>query len=126
MNHTISKIVGELFHRKYKLDSHVDTTISGKNCVIIKYKDRSCEVSFFLEKYTPMKDILIVSAATGFTSANGRNYMLVFHEALYMPNMRYTLINPNHCRHFGAKVQDNTYHEDCPMSIEIPDGEFAA
>ena len=28
--------------------------------------------------YTSMKDIPIVSAATGFTSANGRNYILVF------------------------------------------------
>ena len=40
--------------------------------------------------------------------------------------MRHTLINPNQCRHFGAKVQDNPYHENCPMSIESPDGEFAA
>ena len=73
-----------------------------------------------------MKDIPIVSAATGFTSANFRNYILVFHEALYMPDMRNTLINPNQCRHFGAKVQNNPYHEECPMSIESPDGEFAA
>ena len=28
--------------------------------------------------YTSIKDIPIVSAATGFTSANGRNYILVF------------------------------------------------
>ena len=73
-----------------------------------------------------MKDIPIVSAATGFTSEKGRNYILVFHEALYMPDMRHTLINPNQCWHFGAKVQDNPYHENWPMSIESPDGEFAA
>ena len=69
-----------------------------------------------------MKDILVVSAATGFMFANGRNYILVFHEELYMPNMRHTLINPNQCQHFGAKVQDNPYHEDCPMLIDITDG----
>ena len=73
-----------------------------------------------------MKDIPIVSADTGFTSENGRNYILVLHEALYMTNMRHTLINPKQCRHFGAKLQDNPYHEDCPMSIESPDGEFSA
>ena len=59
-----------------------------------------------------MKDIPIVSTATGFTSENGRNYRLVFHEALYMTDMRHNLINPNQCQHFGAKVQDNPYHED--------------
>ena len=65
-----------------------------------------------------------MSEATGLTSANGRNYKLVFHEALYMPDMRHTLINPNQCRHFGAKVQDNPYHENCLMLTKSPNGEF--
>ena len=65
-----------------------------------------------------------MSAATSFTSENGRNQLLVFHEALYMPDMRHTLINMNQCRHFEAKLQHNPYREDCPMSIESPDGEF--
>ena len=73
-----------------------------------------------------MKDIPIVTAAAGFTSENGRNDILVFHEALYIPDMIHTLINPNQCQHFGEKLQDNCYHEDWPMSIESPNGEFAA
>ena len=40
--------------------------------------------------------------------------------------MRHTLINPNQCRHFGAKVQDNPYHENCLVSIEGPNVDFAA
>ena len=123
---TITNIVGEPFHGRCALDIHADTTTAGKNCKIIKYTDWSCDVLPFSEKYNPMKEIPIVSADTRFTSANGRNYILVFHEELYMPDMRHTLINPNQCRHFGAKVQENPYHEDCPMSIEIPDGEFGA
>ena len=43
-----------------------------------------------------------------------------------MPDMRHNLFNPNQCRTFKAKVQDNPYHEDCPIYIEIPDGELAA
>ena len=88
--------MGEPFHGRCQLNSHADTTISGKNCEIIKYRDQSCDVAPFSEKNTPTKDIPIVSAATGFTSENGGNYILVFHEALYMPDMRHTLINPNH------------------------------
>ena len=69
--------------------------------------DLSFDVAPFSEKYTPMKDIPIFSADTGFTSENCRNYILIFHEALYMPNMRHTLINMNQCCHFREKVQEN-------------------
>ena len=89
--------MGEPFHGICELDSHVDTNVSGKNCAIIKYTDRSCDVALFSEKYAPMKDISIVSAATGFTLANGKNYILVFHEVFYSPNMRHTLTNLNQC-----------------------------
>ena len=37
-----------------------------------------------------MKGILIVLAATGYTSANGLNYILIFGEALYIPEMTHT------------------------------------
>ena len=113
-------------HSKCELYSYADTTVAGKNCAIIKYTEWSCDVAPFSEKCNPMKDIPIVSASTGFTSENGRNYILIFHEALYMPNMRHTLTNPNECRHFGAKVQDNPYNEDCSILIESPDKEFTA
>ena len=104
MKRTISNIVGEPFHGRCELDSHVDTTVSGKKCAVIKYIDWSCDIVPFSEKYTPMKDIPIVSVATGFTLENSRNYILVFHEALHILDMRHTLINPYQCRHFGAKV----------------------
>ena len=99
------------------MDSHADTTVAGRNCAIFKYTDIRCDVALFSAKYTPMKDVPIVSASTGYTSANGLNYILVFHEALYIPDMTHTLINPNQCRHFGSEIQDNPYHPTEPMSI---------
>ena len=87
--------MGEPFHRRCKLDSHADTTIAGKNCAINNYTDWRCDVAPLSYKYTPMKDIGIVLAATEFTSVSGRNYILVFHEALYMTDMRNTLNNQN-------------------------------
>ena len=63
-----------------------------------------------------MKDIPIVSAATGFTSENGRNYILVFHEALYnMSDMKHTLNNLNQCRHFRSKFTGQ------PLPWGLPD-----
>ena len=112
------------FHVRSKLDSHSDTTVAGKNCVILCYIDCGCDVSPFSDKYTPMKDVPILSADTGYTSANVQNYILVFNEALYIKEMQHTLINPNQCRHFGTEIQDNPYDADKPMAISSPDSEF--
>ena len=73
-----------------------------------------------------MKDMPIVSAATGYTSDNGRKYILVFNETLYIKEMQHTLINPNQCRRFGAEIQDNPYDANKPMAVISPDSEFTA
>ena len=114
------------FHGKSELDSHADTTVAGKNCVILCYTNRRCDVAPFSDKYTPMKDVPFVLEDTGYTSANGRNYMLVFNEALNINEVQHTLINPNQCRNFGAEIQDNPYDANKPMAIISPDSEFTA
>ena len=114
------------FHGRSELDSHTDTTVAGKNYIIIRYTDRSCDVDPFSAKNTPMKDVPILLVATGYTSANVWNYILVFNESFYIKEMQHTLINPNQCRHFGVEIQDNLYDADKPMAISIPDSEFTA
>ena len=111
----------EPFHSRCKLDSHTNTIVAGRNCAILRYTDRSYNVATFSEHYTPMRDVPIISAATGYTSANGMNYIIVFNEALYMGDMNHLLINTNQCRHFGAEVQDNLYEQVHPMTITVPD-----
>ena len=68
----------------------------------------------------------IVSVATGYMSANGKNYILVFNEALYIKEMQHTLSNPNQCLHFRAEIQDNHYNAYKPMDISSLDSEFTA
>ena len=72
----------EPYHGRCEMDSHAETTVAGNNCVVLRYTDRSWDVALFLDKYTPMKDTPIVSAATIYTSANRHNYILVFNEDL--------------------------------------------
>jgi hypothetical protein len=67
-------------------DSHEDTFVAGKNCVPLHYTDRSCDVQPYSDDYAPVKNVPIITAATGYTSATGMNYILVFPEALYMPS----------------------------------------
>ena len=79
----------------------------------------------FSDMYEPIKDVAIVSASTGSTSTTGRQYILVFHEYLYMPELYHNLINPNQLCQFQTQVQDNPYSTD-QMSITIPDRKFIA
>lgn len=89
----------------------------------MNYTDRACTVHTYAVNYDPMKDVPIVKAATGFTTSDGRNYILVFNEALWMPNLDHTLVNPNQMRSHGVEVQDNPYSIE-PMAIKTWDDDF--
>ena len=70
----------------------------------------------YSDDYEAKTGISIVQAATGYTAANGQRYILVFNEALWMPERENSLMNPNQLRHFGIEVQDNPYDQN-PMLI---------
>jgi hypothetical protein len=108
------------FTSTVEVDSHADSFVAGKNCIPMHYTERSCDVQPYSDDYAPVKNVPIVTAATGYTSSNGLNYILVFPEALYLPNLGHSLFNPNQLRHFGTKVQDNPY-DSKPMSITTRD-----
>ena len=115
----------ETFNGQTALNSHADTTVADQKYVPICHTERSCDVAPFSDTYEPMKDVAVISAATGITSTTGRQYILVFHECLYMPKLSHTLINPNKLFYFQTQVQDNPYMTDT-MSITILNGNFIA
>jgi hypothetical protein len=108
-----------------EVDSHADSFVAGKNCVPMHYTERSCDVQPYSDDYAPVQNVPIVTAATGYTSATGLNYILVFPEALYLPTLGHSLFNPNQLRQFGTIVQDNPY-DTTPMHITTNDGGFTA
>ena len=68
-----------------ELDSHADTVVLGKNCVILAYTGRECDVSPYTDYYDAIKGVPIVTGATAWTSqATGETFILVFNEALWM------------------------------------------
>jgi hypothetical protein len=79
---------------KMEADAHADTTVAGKNCIAMNFTERSCGVQPHSDEYDATPDVPIVTAATGFTSKNGMNYMLIFPEALYVPKLDHSLFNP--------------------------------
>ena len=116
---------GGQINGRCELDSHADTSVAGRNCVPLSYTDRSCDVAPYTDTYTPIQDVSIIHAATGYTSAAGRNYILVFNEVLWMESLDHSLINPNQLRHFGTTVQDNPYSNE-PMQLISPEEDFRA
>ena len=109
-----------------ELDSHADTTVFGKNFLILHYTGRECDVMPYTDTYEAVKGVPIVSAATAWTSqVTGQTYILILHEGLWMgESMPNSLINPNQLRAFGCTVQDNPY-SGAPIYIEDPEGTVA-
>ena len=116
----------EALHGRSELDSHADTKVAGRNCIVLHRIERSCDVALFSDTYDPMKDVEIVLAATGFTSVTGQQYIRVLHEALYMPELDHTLINPNQLPQFHTQVREDPYHDIEQMNITNPSRYFTA
>ena len=75
----------------------------------MNYTERVCDVMPYSDDYEARTNIPIVQAATGFTASNGMRYILIFNEALWMPELHNSLMNPNQLRDYGVEVQDNPY-----------------
>ena len=126
INSTRIQDQGDLYSSRTELNSHADITVAGGNCTVMHYTEISCNITPFYDTYEPMKNITIITAATGFTSTTGRQYILVFNESLYIKGMDHTLINTKQLQHFDTEVQDNRYHATNTMSITSPNGELMA
>ena len=63
-----NKVKSDYNTGRSEFDSHADTMVAGRNCIIINYTDRTCTVSPYNEKeYKPLTGVPIVQAATGYT-----------------------------------------------------------
>ena len=109
-----------IFDGRVECDTHADTFVARRNCLLMQYSERVCDVMPYSDDYKPKTGIPIVQVATVYTAANGQRTILIFNEALWMPEMENLLMNPNQLRHFGVEVQDNPYHPN-PMVIQKDD-----
>ena len=51
---------------KNELDSHADTICAGKNCTLMYYTNRACDVMPFSDTYDAKTDVPIVTACTAY------------------------------------------------------------
>ena len=82
-------------------------------------------MSPYTDKYEAIKNVLIVLAATAWTSLElAETFIIILHEGLWMnTTMEHTLVNPNQLRHFGVTVKENP-SSNSPLYIESPDRDF--
>ena len=111
-------------YNRMESDSHADTAVLGRNCVILGFTGRECDVSPYNDTYQSITGVPIVTGATAYTcQATGETIILVFHEALWMGDtMEHSFLNPNQLRHYGIEVQDNPYHASQGMHLSTEDG----
>jgi hypothetical protein len=94
-----------------ELDTHADTTCVGVDCRILSVTDQVCQVLPYHKGYQPFDEVPIVQAATAYDHPEtGITYNLIFNQALSIPDLETTLINPNQLRANGLIVDDIPKH----------------
>ena len=91
---------------RMELDSHANMPVVGKEALIVEQSGKTVEVSPFTPDYKPIK-VEVVNAVMQYDSPlDGREYMLVIQNALYVPSMSNNLIPPFIMRENGIIVNE--------------------
>ena len=77
-----------------ELDRHANMPIVGREDLVVNQSGRTVEVSPFTPNYKPIK-VDVVNAVVQYDSPlDGKEYMLIFRNALCVPSMNNNLIPP--------------------------------
>ena len=80
----------KIHYGQCELDSHADTILAGKNCIVLSYTGKECSVVPYQEGYESTDNVPISNVATAWKSPeNGEIFILIFHEALWMGSLIY-------------------------------------
>lgn len=90
-----------------ELDTHADTTALGRHALMLSDTNQRVTVHPFAPGLKTMKDIPIVSAALAYDCPTTMaTYVLIFHQALFIPTMDNNLICPAQLRSNQLTVND--------------------
>ena len=73
---------GEQAESRTELDSHADSTCVGCNAFVISDTGRDMDVSSFIEDLGVKNEVPIIIAVVSYGYTDGKNYLLIIHEAL--------------------------------------------
>ena len=99
----------EVHHGRIELDSHANTIVFGKNCVVLSFTGRECDVSPYTDMYDSIRSVPIAKAGKAWTSPeSGTTFILVFNEGLWMGekmDRTGTLVNPTRCVSLASRCK---------------------
>ena len=73
----------KVHHGRIQIDSHAYTVVFGRNCALLHFTGRECDVTPYTDVYEPIKSVRIASAGTAYNSREtGQTYILVSNEGL--------------------------------------------
>ena len=89
-----------------ELDTHADTTVLGKSCLLIQDFNRKVSISGW-DATTGAKDCPTVTGVVAYDNLyTCQMHMLIFHQAIYLETMENHLICPMQCRVAGVTIHD--------------------
>jgi hypothetical protein len=89
-----------------ELDTHADTTVLGKNCLLIQGFGKAVSVSGW-NASAGSTECPTVSGVVAYNHPHtGVTYMLIWHQAIYLDMMDNHLICPMQCRVQGVTIHD--------------------
>ena len=90
-----------------ELDSHADSPVVGKNCVVLEESGKTAKVSGFTSKLGEPLSVPVVTAAVAYDCEySGETYIMVIHNALYFREMEVNLIPPLMMRLAGVELNE--------------------
>jgi Reverse transcriptase (RNA-dependent DNA polymerase) len=105
-------------------DSNADTTVLGRNFVLLELTPKVAEVYAYDPSIPPIT-VPIGTGATAFDHPDGYTILLIIHEALwYGSRLDHSLINPNQVRAYGIPYWDNPFDPDHPLGLHLAHDTF--
>ena len=96
-----------------ELDSHADTSVAGRNTVLLGPPERTVSVGAFTEAYGTLRCDIGSAGTVWRDPSDQQDYLLVLHQALFFGDSSTdTLLNPNQMRANGLTVSD------CPRQFD--------
>ena len=111
-NHDLGN-ANHLGEHNSELDSHADTCVIGGQAVILREypPEHSVDVTPFLARLGTVARVPMCSAAVAFDDPRtGNAHLLVFHQALSIPELNHNLLCPMQMRHNGVIVNERPKH----------------
>ena len=91
---------------RVEVDSHADTCVLGKHCLVIHDWGRPVKVSGWNPKDGSRECKIVSGVVVWDRPEDGALFMLIFHQAIYCPDLEHHLICPLQLRQNGLTVNE--------------------